>query len=343
MADPERILTLTRQASSVAETKIERINAITASTRILALNALIEANRAGEMGKGFAVVANEVKGVSARITEVADELTRELSGALKELEHLGARMIDHVRGQRLADLSLNMIEIIDRNLYERSCDVRWWATDPAIVAAAETATPETTAHAADRLAVIIGSYTVYCDLWVAGLDGTILATAQPGRFPHVAGRSVANAEWFQAALRTASGEDFVAMDIATEDLLGGQAVATYATAIRRDGAAYGQPVGVLGIHFDWTPQANAVVQGVRLGADEQARTRCLLLDRRFRVIAASDGRGVLRDTVRLDTAGAEMGSYTTADGHTIGFALTPGYETYRGLGWYGAIIQAPPP
>jgi hypothetical protein len=25
----------------------------------------------------------------------------------------------------------------------------------------------------------------------------------------------------------------------------------------------------------------------------------------------------------------------------VGFALTPGYETYRGLGWYGVVEQRP--
>jgi hypothetical protein len=33
-----------------------------------------------------------------------------------------------------------------------------------------------------------------------------------------------------------------------------------------------------------------------------------------------------------------MGSYT-ADDLTIGYALTPGYETYKGLGWYGCVLQ----
>ncbi|WP_142850136.1 methyl-accepting chemotaxis protein [Telmatospirillum sp. J64-1] len=343
MAEPERILTLTRQASAITESKIERINAITASTRILALNAMIEATRAGEAGRGFAVVANEVKGVSGNITLVANELTTELRGALHELEELGARMIDQMRGQRLADLSLNMIEIIDRNLYERSCDVRWWATDQAIVEAASNPGPATCSHAAERLGVIINSYTVYCDLWVAGLDGTILANAQSGRFPHVCGRSVAKTAWFQDAMKTASGEEFVAMDIEANDLLGGQAVATYATAIREGGLTHGPVVGVLGIHFDWTPQAAAVVEGVRLGADEKNRTRCLLLDRNFRVIAASDGNGILRERYPLETGGKDMGSYISPEGQVVGFALTPGYETYRGLGWYGAIIQDPLP
>lgn len=34
-----------------------------------------------------------------------------------------------------------------------------------------------------------------------------------------------------------------------------------------------------------------------------------------------------------------MSSYTNKNGQLIGFALTPGYETYKGLGWYGVLIQ----
>jgi hypothetical protein len=34
-------------------------------------------------------------------------------------------------------LAPNAIEIIDRNLCERTCDVCWWTTDAAIAAAAE--------------------------------------------------------------------------------------------------------------------------------------------------------------------------------------------------------------
>jgi hypothetical protein len=33
------------------------------------------------------------------------------------------------------------------------------------------------------------------------------------------------------------------------------------------------------------------------------------------------------------------GSFVDITGNTIGYALTPGYETYKGLGWYGCIIQ----
>ncbi len=48
---------------------------------------------------------------------------------------------------------------------------------------------------------------------------------------------------------------------------------------------------------------------------------------------------MLDDTFELDTGGGEMGSYAGND-VTIGYALTPGYETYQGMGWYGCIAQA---
>jgi hypothetical protein len=66
-----------------------------------------------------------------------------------------------------------------------------------------------------------------------------------------------------------------------------------------------------------------------------------LVDSRGRIIAASDGRGVLDETFELKTEGKQSGAYQMPDGTMVGFALTPGYETYKGLGWYGVVLQAP--
>ena len=83
-------------------------------------------------------------------------------------------MADEVRGQRLVDLALNAIEIMDRNLYERTCDVRWWATDAAIVEAV-TLTIRAAAHASQRLGVILRAYTVYLDIWLCDPTGQVIA------------------------------------------------------------------------------------------------------------------------------------------------------------------------
>ena len=340
MAEPERIVELLRVVSGIAADKIRTIKQVTAATRILALNALVESNRAGEAGRGFAVVANEVKSISGRINKVTQELESELSCNIDELTELGEAMIMHVRGNRLADLSLNMIEIIDRNLYERSCDVRWWATDSAVVDCLADETDAAARFACKRLGVILDSYTVYLDLWIANADGTVVANGRPDRYQRAIGTDVRNSQWFRDAIATRDGSDFAVSDVSTVDALDNATVATYSTAIREGGEVNGKVIGALGVFFDWEPQARAVVDGVRLTEDEKKRTRCMLIDSRGRIISSSDGKGLLREVVRLETSGT-MGNYRDDNGAIVGYALTPGYETYKGLGWYGVIVQEP--
>jgi hypothetical protein len=66
----------------------------------------------------------------------------------------------------------------------------------------------------------------------------------------------------------------------------------------------------------------------------------LLVDANDRVIAASDRNGMPDETLRLEHGGRASGSYRDSRGNTVAFHRTPGYETYRGLGWYGALIQS---
>ncbi len=330
---------LSRGVLDVASKKVSLIEDITRRTKMLAMNALIEAARAGDAGRGFAVVANEVSEISTQVNSITKELRSEIVARVDHLTTTGSAMVREMHGKRLADLSLNMIEIIDRNLYERSCDVRWWATDSAVVDCAADPTAEHRRHATQRLGVILESYTVYLDLWVADLDGNVIATGRPDRYHGAIGARVGDEPWFRQALATRSGGEFTVGDVTRNARLDNRVVATYATAIRRGGETGGEPIGVLGIFFDWEPQAAAVVEGVRLEEGERARSRCLLLDARHRVIASSDGRGLLTETVPLRRSGGTMGHYLEGNGRTIGYALTPGYETYKGLGWYGVIVQ----
>jgi hypothetical protein len=331
------IARLTAEVNQIAFEKTKSIQQITNQMKMLALNALIESSRAGAQGAGFAVVAQEVRGVGQQVETIAKELEGQLTKRTVNLMDSIARMTERSRGERMVDLSLNAIELIDRNLYERTCDVRWWATDSAVVDCAAAPSAAAVRHVSERLAVILGAYTVYLDLWLCDLDGKILANGRSDRFG-VIGQSVAHNKWFQAARDLRSGDDYVAADVEYQPLLGNAQVATYCASVRSGGKADGEPTGVLAIHFDWEPQARAIVQGVRVDAAE----RVLLVDSSFRVIAASDGKGLLSERVPLAPEGRRNGFYRDRSGALVAFSATPGYETYKGLGWIGVIIGARP-
>jgi len=293
------------------------------------------------------VVAKEVKSVSQRITDISHEMGKELASSIGDLNKVGRTMLEQLeeaKGQRLKDLALNMIDIIDRNLYERSCDVRWWATDTAVVEALQDADESRRRYASERLGVILNSYTVYLDLWIADLDGNVVANGRPDLYPGVVGCNVAGEAWFRDALATSSGDHYAAQDIEVASRLGSRQVATYSTAVRERGRADGRVLGALGIFFDWGSQAAAVVNGVRLTAEEKKLTRCMLVDREGRIIASSDGKCTLEEKFRIRTKAGSVKAdfYTNSDGSSVGFAETPGYETYPGLGWYGVIEQRAP-
>jgi hypothetical protein len=204
------------------------------------------------------VVAQGVSKVGQQLESVARDLESQLTRRTGSLMQSIDRMIERSRGECMVDLSLNAIELIDRNLYERTCEVRLWATDSAVV---DCAAVPNAATVAERLAVILRAYTVYLDLWLCDLQGNVVASARSNQF-EVKGANVAAQQWFRDARGLRSGDDYVAGDVERQPLLGNAQVATYCASEREGGNANGKPLGVLAIHFDWEAQARAIVEGV---------------------------------------------------------------------------------
>lgn len=79
-------------ASSKVDSVMDIINGIAEQTNLLALNAAIEAARAGEQGRGFAVVADEVRSLAVRTVDAVAEI----SGTIETMKKESAEVIQYI-------------------------------------------------------------------------------------------------------------------------------------------------------------------------------------------------------------------------------------------------------
>jgi len=311
------------------------------SIKLISLNGIVFASKLGKRGVALGPVFEQ-------ITETGDFATSKMEELLREMAFGELRL----NLQTLETFSKQAIDLIDRNLFERSAAIRWWATDQYFWKALTEPTEENLQSAARRLSDINSSYSMYRNLVLSNRMGRIVAASTPELIPDLKEARVADHPWFTKAMKSKSIGEYAVQDVGTTELeRNSRSTLIYSGAVRQNGLRNGEVIGVLGSLFDWVTESGKILRTC-LPKDKNGKRiqGCIAFyaNRDFEVIETSDPAAVpLGSIPDLPAEHRELASGQSASGvlrfgnsvYIMGSSRSKGYREYVGLGWSAHILR----
>ena len=316
---------------------------INARAHMLSTTAKIEANRTGDIGRNFLIVSNSIDELSTKTDEVLDKMKKETIQEIKTLSSVIESKSISIQGSRLSNLALTNIRLVDRNLFERSADVRWWATDDILVKSLIENKQDSYEEAIKRLGVILKAYTVYYELFLCDLEGNCKATGT-SEFG-LLGRNFSEKTWFKKAMETTNGSEYGFETVHLSPSINNEYTLTYSCKIHEGGNIQNRVIGVLGAVFKWREFAQRIVNETPLSVEEKAKTRVLICDGEGNIIADTKER-ILQQNMKFkgreELFKKEKGFKPVeknGNKKLVCHALSPGFEGYKSENWHSLILQ----
>ena len=307
--------------------------------QLISINGIILATDLGKAGTSFIPIFDQITTTGNSTTGKMEELLSEMSSDMLQ-QNLKA----------LENFSKQAIDLIDRNLFERAADVRWWSTDHAFWEALENDTEENFEQANKRLGIINASYTMYRDLVIADSNGRIVANSKSENRDKLKRLNVSEQSWFRQGMQISRSVQFGVQDVCNSELENEETSLIYCGGILEGGQREGKVLGVLGIFFDWENLVSPILAGClpRIRNEVVEGGAAFYVNGKQEVIATTDPENfpiaqkvnLPAENLNLD-AGESASGIFAANGlkYIIGSSKTQGYREYQGLGWTAHVVR----
>lgn len=300
---------------------INHINAIMNKTKILSLNSSIEAARAGAAGRGFLVIATEISNFSKQSQDATNE-------GRKHMKDLNAD-INSVVGVRTADVAYDLMDKIDRSMYERKCDIITWSRLRAIRELADNCTEEKQEEVNQLLHEYVEVFDVYEEIVVVDVNGKIIAT---GNNKDYIGKDYSNEDWFKRCMRQNDGH---ISDMFYSEKLKKYTMSFSCPIVTENG----KKVGVISSRLNWEAVYD-IIDRAKIGETGEV----YVINKTGEVIASKNRMDILnrnltdaysaaRDVISGKEYGYEIEDINGEITAIIGYAHTKGYKTFAGKEW----------
>lgn len=313
---------------------------INADLGLLVLNGQITSAR--KNAAEFMPVLEAIKQIGTDIAGIFTESVNSLQEVTVMSSHL----------DNAGFLAALAVDIMDRNLYERANDCRWWALTSAF--RRNLAHADITASDKKQISEILGYinalYTVYTNLYVYDSHGEILAVSNAEQ-QSIIGTKIDEATGGFAALKNSNSQSYSVSPFARTSLYQQRHTYIYNAAIT-DQEETGAVLGGIGIVFDSEPQFEAMLAEVLPRNDQgQLLDGCfaVFVDRKKTIIAAANHPELRAgDILDLDERffalkngrrGSEVAQYDGIN-YVLGMAASQGYREYKIADGYSNDVLA---
>jgi len=274
------------------------------------------------------------KALLGEISKTGEETKRVFDQTIADLNT--AMMTKHLEDLKFQ--SSLAIDIMDRNLYERANDCRWWAlttTFRELLSQAGLSQSDREKMGA-ILGYINGLYTVYSTMFLYDRDGVIQAVSNP-ESSHYVGKKVGHS-WATDTLRLTTTQEYVVSAYEPSPFYDNRATYVYNACIRDFN---GESVGGIGIVFDAEPQFEAMLSDILPKDETTQQVRdgifALFIDRHGNIISSTNpdietgSIMPLPDSILSLSAGesdAQMIRYNNQY-YALGATCSSGYREYK--------------